>query len=197
MEAASLHKHQPFDEDMLNSMQLYMGNWIVFHEYMQSALGDDHVHNAVAVPADVDDVYEEAHEEHSAPNIWSQDEEDEETVLDDQEEITVAAEDEEEIVETGETEEGYDEEYLDEHELEIHDEELEAFADENEDGISIAAEADDDSIPARADNDEALILPIYTEDYFLHQGIQVSNNIPAVDKQTGDLAMEAAAEDPK
>src|ERR1044072_3000641 len=37
--------------------------------------------------------------------------------------------------------------------------------------------------PKPADNDETLILPVYTEDYFLHQGVQVSNDIPEeVDK---------------
>ncbi len=37
--------------------------------------------------------------------------------------------------------------------------------------------------PQQGENDETLILPVYTEDYFLHQGLNVSNNIPAdVDK---------------
>ena len=37
--------------------------------------------------------------------------------------------------------------------------------------------------PRQSDNDETLILPVYTEDYFLHQGVSVSNNIPSeVDK---------------
>jgi tetratricopeptide (TPR) repeat protein len=35
------------------------------------------------------------------------------------------------------------------------------------------------------ENDETLILPVYTEDYFLHQGVQVSNDIPAAaDKES-------------
>ena len=60
MEAAGLHKHKPFDADMMNTMQLYMGNWIVFHEYMQTALGKDYVFAPVSTPApaDVDDVAE-------------------------------------------------------------------------------------------------------------------------------------------
>jgi tetratricopeptide (TPR) repeat protein len=39
--------------------------------------------------------------------------------------------------------------------------------------------------------DETLILPVYTEDYFLHQGVQVSNDIPAEVEQHGELDHEA------
>ena len=203
MEAAGLHKHKPFDADMMNTMQLYMGNWIVFHEYMQTALGKDYVFAPVSTPApaDVDDVAEaEIAGQQVSESIWSQDDEEEDAIVDEQDEILIAADEEEEELVAEEEQEvagEYNEDYLDEEELDVHDEEYEAFADEDEEEITIAAEAEEENIPVRADNDEALILPIYTEDYFLHQGIQVSNNIPAVDKQTGDLEMEAAAEDPK
>lgn len=35
------------------------------------------------------------------------------------------------------------------------------------------------------EEDETLILPVYTEDYFLHQGVQVSNDIPADAERSG------------
>lgn len=42
-----------------------------------------------------------------------------------------------------------------------------------------------------APEDETLILPVYTEDYFLHQGVQVSNDIPAEVEQQGEMDDEA------
>lgn len=212
MEAASQHKSQPFNADMMNTMQLYMGNWIVFHQYMQTAYGGEYTEQITTSydydePADVDEVEENYAEETAEPSedsMWSQDDEDEiiaagedETVVemeamdveedlfdeqdDDFEEETEQQEDPEEIIEADDhytEDEDHDESYLDEEDEYIDEPEHEHIvaADEDE-------EYEQDEPEIKEETDENLILPIYTEDYFLHQGIQVSNNIPPVEKQ--------------
>lgn len=37
LEGAAYHKKQPFSPAMMNMMQLYRGNWLHFHEFMQAA----------------------------------------------------------------------------------------------------------------------------------------------------------------
>ena len=203
MEAASQHKQEPYNAHMMKTMQLYMGNWVIFNEYMQTAYGDGPATKPVEkantpkdaiitpAPADVDN---EAYEENTFKtdtDFWSQDEEDEDNYTaqeaEDEEPALVEAVDEEESTDT---EEVYDEELVDEEE----EYEEEIYEEEQAEEVSEYSAA-----PVANENDEALILPIYTEDYFLHQGIQVSNNIPAVDKilsteevSAADAAAEAA-----
>jgi len=81
--------------------------------------------------------------------------------------------------ETGE-EENYEDDYLDDEEEETYVADIETDLEEE----IILADTEPEHVAAKSttieeENDENLILPIYTEDYFLHQGIQVSNNIPA------------------
>jgi tetratricopeptide (TPR) repeat protein len=200
MEAASLHKHKPFDPGMMNTMQLYMGNWIVFHEYMHSANSDEPIPEAIAtyIPADMDLDEEVEDVAHDIESIWTQDEEE-----DDDTDVIVSDEEApatlEEYIEDGEVEE----DIIGEEDEDAGIEEAAGFEEEFEDEeeeydreyADIAEEpmAETHHVQARPENDEALILPIYTEDYFLHQGIQVSNNIPAQDKITA----ETNGDDPK
>jgi hypothetical protein len=198
MEAASQHKHQPFNADMMNTMQLYMGNWIVFHQYMQTAHGGEYVEQITTnydyeEPAEVDAAEEDYADEtigQPEASMWSQDEDDEEEIVAADEEETVVAmeamdveEDFEEEIEADDhyiEDENYDDSYLDEEDEEeevIHENIVAADEEEEYD------EEETEETEVKAENDENLILPIYTEDYFLHQGIQVSNNIPTVDKQ--------------
>ena len=44
------------------------------------------------------------------------------------------------------------------------------------------------------ESEETLILPVYTEDYFMHQGIEVSNDIPA---EVEELKSQPADDGPK
>ncbi len=208
MEAASQHKHQPFNADMMNTMQLYMGNWIVFHQYMQTAYGGEYVEEVRvnAEPADVDEDATEQEEifADTDSSIWSQDEDEDEdgneevlTLADDEEHaVAVEAMDvEEELIEdelTVADEEEYEDDYLDDEE-ETYVADIETDLEEE----IILAEAEPEHIPATAateeeSNEENLILPIYTEDYFLHQGIQVSNNIPETPKSEHIEADQAA-----
>ncbi len=199
MEAASQHKHQPFNADMMNTMQLYMGNWIVFHQYMQTAYGGEYTEQIPTnyeddeEPADVDHVAEMTSEQDDA-SMWGQDDEEEDEIEAADDEVAAVAletmdiedelieedeEIEEEIIEDDDhytEDEAFDDSYLDE---ETYDEEP-----ANEEIIAADDEEEfDEEVPeVKADTEENLILPIYTEDYFLHQGIQVSNNIPVVEK---------------
>jgi hypothetical protein len=210
MEAASQHKHQPFNADMMNTMQLYMGNWIVFHEYMQTAYGGEYTEQIKVTPyeepADVDEDFTEEEETLEQPedSFWSQDDEDEEEeiVTADEDESAVAIEAmeieeeltaEEQEIEAEEDDEHYTEDEDDEYEESYLDEEEEEYEEEATNEEVVAADDDffeeeeteqeyEEEPVVKAETDENLILPIYTEDYFLHQGIQVSNNIPVVDK---------------
>lgn len=226
MEAASQHKNQPFNADMMNTMQLYMGNWIVFHQYMQTAYGGEYTeqiptnYEDYEEPADVDDVAEEeTTEEHNEASMWSQDDEEDEIVAADEEETAVAVEAmdvEEELIEEEEEiaeeepineeviaadedveehveaddhyteDENYDDSYLDEEDDEVEEAPIHEHivaADEEEEFVA------EEETDVKAETEENLILPIYTEDYFLHQGVHVSNNIPpALDKAESEEA---------
>jgi len=204
MEAASQHKHEPFNADMMNTMQLYMGNWIVFHEYMQSAYGGEYTEEATVLSQPAEE--EEQSPVHAESSIWSQDEEDEEeeviTEEEDETPVPLAAIYEEEDVAIVEEETHDEESYEDEQEYEAEeyeeeDEESYVAKEETEIETTVAAEQEYVAAPVKnSDEEEGLILPIYTEDYFLHQGIQVSNNIPAVDKIPAAPAEEGPG-DPK
>lgn len=108
-EAARKQKHEPFSPGIMNNMQLYMGNWLQFHSYMQNASGAT-----------------------------------EDTVVP--------------IVQTAE---------IEREALEVQTKDAEIAAEE-----------------MRTIQDEPLIQPIYTEDYFLHQGVEVSNEIPETEELT-------------
>jgi hypothetical protein len=207
MEAASRHKHQPFSADMMNTMQLYMGNWIIFHQYMQTANNAEFVslEMSFAESADTDTVTEEEIlPDQSIDSIWAQDDEEEDEIsFATEEETEVVADEyagedvyeEEEVEYQEEEEDDYNEitaeEYFEEEDEEYFDEE----GDGEQEEALISAGDEEEINPIRTEADEALILPIYTEDYFLHQGIQVSNNIPPAEhKANGE---ETTAEDPK
>ncbi|MBL7718774.1 MAG: hypothetical protein JNL72_08060 [Flavipsychrobacter sp.] len=218
MEAASRHKATPFGADMMNNMQLYMGNWLVFHEYMLRARDSEDMpisQPPIYEPADVDNdaaEQEEAVAPAEASSIWSQEEEDEDEPVNSGEEAgeipVEALEDageepgieeeqvaeEEDIIDAGGDEEIYHE--LEEETLHTMDAGADAEIPAEESYLAEEIiEAEPEPIELRAENEDNLILPIYTEDYFLHQGIQVSNNIPTVEKTAA--AEEAASGDPK
>lgn len=46
-------------------------------------------------------------------------------------------------------------------------------------------------------NEDQLIVPVYTEDYFLHQGVQVSDKIPAELDYAGEKEEKSEDQDPK
>jgi len=137
MEAAEQHRLEPFASSTMSMMQLYRGNWLLYWQFMQDALGEQ----ALNADALAEKMMEEAEE----PRLTSQ----EEQIL--QAEEAYITPEVEEIVMAEET----------------------SYFFEETKNESVVAE-----------NDETLILPIYTEDYFLHQGVHVSNDIPETPELT-------------
>lgn len=126
MEAASIHRQQPFAPSIMNTMPLYMGNWLLYNYFLQAALGAEY-----APPAVAQKTGEPAPEENFET-----------------EPTYITAE-------------------------EVHDTYTPVI--EEEEQIDFNREP----VVVTAENEDTLILPIYTEDYFFHQGMQVPNDIPA------------------
>lgn len=174
MECADRHKKQPYSPSMMANMQLYMGNWLLFCDFLQQSLGDKQVapiEYGKEKEENTSKIFEEGHkdnfevpeeiiapvqEEHEAEELHHEDE-----VIHEPEDIEEAAHDEPEHATVVETH--IPEEVHEEAEEEVHETTTPSFnfAEDN-----------------HKETDETLILPIYTEDYFLHQGIDVSNDIP-------------------
>ncbi|HRO42262.1 MAG TPA: hypothetical protein PL009_05475 [Flavipsychrobacter sp.] len=55
VEAAEHHKKQPFAPALMNMMQLYKGNWLLFHDYMQSSTGSGYSNTPITVATDEED----------------------------------------------------------------------------------------------------------------------------------------------
>ncbi len=161
VQAADKNSRKAFDPAMMSNMQLYMGNWLLFCQYLQSS----QQYAQDAKPADNERV------------------EIIDTIIEIEEPVTELPEPEHDFF----SENIFVEKDLAEIEEKIVREELkEELAEEArlENFSSEDVNFDQDNITT--DTGDRLILPIYTEDYFLHQGIEVSNEIP-------DDMQEAAA----
>lgn len=176
MDAANKHKKEPYNNPMMSAMQLYMSNWLMYCQFLQTAMnGAD-----VAVPASAAPQQAPAQAEAvaTAPEA-------EEVIAVEEPIITVAEEtimvEEPVVVEEAITVvEAI--EIPEQEEVNIV-EETEAFI--TPEPITVEPEplytqkkpvATEDNY--QPETDESFILPVYTEDYFLHQGMQVSNKIP-------------------
>lgn len=175
MDAANKHKKEPYNNPMMSAMQLYMSNWLMYCQFLQTAMnGAD-----VAVPAAPQSAEAQPQPEAvTAPVV-------EEVIA--VEEPIVIAEEAVQLVEEpelAEIEANVVEEVLIPEQEEINVvEETEAFI--TPEPVTVEPEplytqkkpvaAEDNYQP---ETDESFILPVYTEDYFLHQGMQVSNKIP-------------------
>ncbi|MCB0698277.1 MAG: hypothetical protein H6551_06765 [Chitinophagales bacterium] len=184
MEAALRQKQQPFSQEMMSSMQLYKGNWINYSNYLLTANDADYT-TPVAAP-----------QPQVAPTQ-------EQPVAIVEEEIV------EEVVETIEQEDNIDkiEEQFESIGTEAPEQEQE-FVPKNTGFVTgahtprPATEQVQEEAPAPKQSeqqrytsndtrDNNLIPPIYTEDYFLHQGMHVSNAIPGeLDKSDQQFAMQ-------
>lgn len=140
MEAANRHKEKPFTPPMMTMMQLYMGNWLLFSQFLQAAL------NGQEVPAEAPTAKTKKEQKKAQPA-----------------EKVVVAETEVPVPEQVAADSPWEQE------------------EEQEETATTAKAWEQEE--TEADGDETLILPIYTEDYFMHQGVQVSNNIPVSDKE--------------
>jgi tetratricopeptide (TPR) repeat protein len=179
LEASSDHQQAPFARTIMNRMQLYRGNWILFHEFLESSLSSSPLKETPAAQQ------ADAGLEESNPRL------DIETELEDFDfadfntraeipsfrEFTERSMKEEEAV------------------FELEEEESEALEippakfDLNEPEVKAprsiqdylqyeSAAGSSKPEPQNQGKQEPLIQPIYTEDYFLHQGIPVSDNLP-------------------
>ncbi len=175
MDAANKHKKEPYNNPMMSAMQLYMSNWLMYCQFLQTAMnGAD-----VAVPAASQSVEAQPQPETVTAPVA------EEVIA--VEEPVVIVEDAVQFVEEpelAEIEANVVEEVVIPEQEEINVvEETEAFV--TPEPVAVVPEplytqkkpvaAEDDYQP---ETDESFILPVYTEDYFLHQGMQVSNKIP-------------------
>jgi tetratricopeptide (TPR) repeat protein len=146
MDTANQHKKEAFSVPMMDAMQLYMGNWLMYGQFLHAAIGD----SDVAFPE---------------PETIKKTEEDEqeEPVIDEEKPHTSPAEPllnkEASITDSG---------FVFGH-VDISKQEPE----------TLYKKSDYKDAGLESESDESLILPVYTEDYFLHQGLQVSNDIPA------------------
>ncbi len=190
MQAAQQHKNEPFSPEMMSAMQLFSGNWLLYNEYLQDAIGGEEVEFGAAAVQDKPKKTTPV-----ANAVVAEDTEEDEPIIED----TIVAE-EEEIVE----------EYIEPVAQTGKHSFTEGFTPVNtgfvrakkndvpppplpvaEEIVAHEPEAEETPAPPvkektvhtfrKTDWDEKsenLIPPIYTEDYFLHQGMHVSNDLP-------------------
>lgn len=202
MSAAQQHKSSPFSKDMMSSMQLYKGNWLLYSEFLQAAVGDETIEytpemEAPAKPATAEKAGEKSETVNEAIDVLPEEPavEEEETefiegVLE-EEEFEAPVEEEQQPQRTPvETDFNFgNTDFVRgkaKQEPEPVYEEPETPVEE-EPSVSAKEEITTphvEEVSDEEDKDENLIPPVYTEDYFLHQGIHVSNTIPEdMDKQ--------------
>lgn len=174
MDAANKHKQEPFTPPMMAMMQLYMGNWLLYCQFLQAAVGGQEVEPKPQEAAKAQPVAEAQKPGPVAVEPEAVIEPEEATPVEENivevpvaEHVTVS-EPVAIVVNQGEEENEIQEDIAEEEEI-VPDAETEP-------PYVMRPPVQDDEMP---DADETLILPIYTEDYFLHQGMHVSNKIPA------------------
>jgi len=220
IEAGEHHKKQPFAPAMMNMMQLYRGNWLLFHDFLGTAVSSESVvyEDDEMLPEDETIVTEETAVESTEDVEYPEEilyEEPFGTYKD--EEIAALSEDfdDDEEIEAVEIENDYNVEEdapaPDEDEMPApqQEEENETTAVEESPAVP-EIEATTPSVhtneetPATNEKEkthseeqipfyqnrkaDSLIQPIFTEDYFLHQGLQVSDELPPdIDHQTEEV----------
>ena len=201
MDAAQKHKDEPYTPDMISVMQLYMGNWLLYCQFLQAAMGGEIVEMDAAAlqkpkpqPKKEEAPVEEPEEDKPEPPVEEEDApEPQETmaeapVAEMPAEQPAAEVEEEEII--------YVEPVVEEIEEEVFTPVNTAFVTGHSRIADTVQNSTAEEQPAlkkplqQAEKDENLIPPIYTEDYFLHQGLHVSNAIPEeLNKGGGNLEM--------
>lgn len=176
LDAARRHKEMPFSDDMMSSMQLYMGNWLNYCHFLQDSAGGviadftPETETQIETPSEEVNVASEPQEKHPVVETT---------------EVLIA---EEPVIETPEQVVQIEEEPIievtEETKAPIVEQAIAAAEATNEKLAELAEEAAVQEEPEETETPldgkkENLIPPVYTEDYFLHQGVQVSNNIPA------------------
>lgn len=215
MQAAKEHKLQPYSPEMMAEMQLFSGNWLLYNEYLQAALnGEEVAYELPKQPAPAKKVLAQEEIEDDLP---AEDEEDEMTFEKAIEPVATAAtleeDDDEEPVTTTNDLVGHAHREKEDEQVTPVDEYIPENTGfirgrrEQKKEVPTEKEPVDEVIEPQAhteppketigkrmgwdDNSENLIPPIYTEDYFLHQGMNVSNDIPAgMNKGEGEAGID-------
>ncbi len=181
MEAANEHKKQPFNPPMMAMMQLYMGNWLLFNEFLKAASGVATADTPKPAPKQAappqETLQEETSQEEAAQPAWDATATVEATVA----EVITEPETNEVVTETIVVPEVLEEPRVTE-EAPKQTEPATKHHEPLYKDFNIVAD-----VPG---SDESFILPVYTEDYFLHQGMNVSNKIPADIQKEGDTTDE-------
>lgn len=178
MQAAQQHQEKAFDPNMLSGMQLFSGNWYFYNEYLQAAIGGAETEFTATI-TEGELVAEESEVATDESNI-----EDTQVVEPDKTDDTTAEEKvedkQEEPVFTGFIR-GRKNKKKEEVAPKIEEESVKEEVVENTVETETPTKATDnepkDSSESDSKNDN-LIPPVYTEDYFLHQGVRVSNELP-------------------
>ncbi len=196
MDAIQQHKNAPYNAELMAQMQLYSGNWLLYSQFLQDVLGGEDV------PMEIETVTEEATQETATeePSV--------ETVANDKvntEEQVVAEESvsEEEAIQETVTEEASEDDQDDFNpgntDFITGDQPYKKKEKKRKkkDKAKKKEKRFDESMnmDQQDEDDEALILPVYTEDYFLHQGVNVSNKIPEDLDSTEGIIDEETTED--
>lgn len=190
LRAAAQHKAQPFAPAMLEHMRLYQGNWMKFYEFLQSAAPAEDV--IVAPVAQQPKTAATAKPENTPPDPQAAPaDKKEELILDDEMDFEFGEEQLEKLyVQADEKKkkpavEDPEPEAPAVEEPEPQEPEQEEQPPVKKSGIPKPQEASRPAANNRKgtakNKDEQLIQPIYSEDYFLHQGIQVSEDLPVHD----------------
>lgn len=193
LDAAYRHQQAPYNESLMTDMRLYTGNWLLYSEFLQKAnngaIPEMEVSNKAAKTETTDKktTKPEAKETTEAPKaaepVAATDNDDFQpgnTAFITGDGATATPEPIEEKVEepivAAETEPIAQPEPQPEP---VQEQEPEI---EPQPTLQVTDTTDEDKpeLKSRIDleTEETLILPVYTEDYFMHQGVNVSNNLP-------------------
>jgi hypothetical protein len=172
MDAANKHKKEPYNNPMMSVMQLYMSNWLMYCQFLQTAMNGADI--AVPAPAAPQQAPAQAAEAVAETPVVAE----EEVITVAEEDIVVeepvVVEEAVTIVEAIEIPEQEEVNIVQAEEAFVTPEPVVATPEPLYTQKKPAASEDD----YQPETDESFILPVYTEDYFLHQGMQVSNKIP-------------------
>lgn len=178
MDAANKHKKEPYNNPMMSVMQLYMSNWLMYCQFLQTAMNGADI--AVPAPAAPQQAPAQAAEAVAETPVVAEEEVitvEEPTITAEEEHIVeepVVVEEAITVVEAIEIPEQEEVNIVDAEEAFIAPEPVIATPEPLYTQKKPVASEDD----YQPETDESFILPVYTEDYFLHQGMQVSNKIP-------------------
>lgn len=189
MQAAQQHKNEPFPQEMMSSMQLFSGNWLLYNEYLQEALGGEEVEFDTSTAEEKPKKKDAA----VAPEAGIEAEETEDIITED---IHVATEAEEEqqaeAVVAGGKDNTFTEGFAPVDTGFVRAKRATAPPPPVEEAIpeEVQPPTAEEIVPPpprerrtiksilHEEQDDNLIPPIYTEDYFLHQGMHISNDLP-------------------